>query len=375
MILVDKPPEPKGSGLYKTGNWTWVSDDDEEEKVNEKITAEAQQISAIIEASSQPPAKITRGAFREMKSKLGGEDFATPPPRTSNRATQLRKQRSKRSGSSPRPTRSPLPRRSLIISLHIPKGGRIGRSPNLEDVDHEMIDAPQSEGIEASPPPGVEFQIAASGNVVDDSDGSREQRTSLEAHSASASSFSNRSTLVPEQPTVANSRSSVPDEISYEASVSPVQHTKPKRTWNAIVYEVIAHSTSPAKPTLTYPEIVEGVKKHYPFYAEVGQSKTLESSPRNPLYAHEAFYKEERPDKTNAWGLRPGEFYDRKANKILTAGPRPPALGPVLKDRHTSEDRAKNHTESLPKKCTFEQPISKSDAEKHLVSQELAWGS
>ena len=316
--LVDKPSEPKGTGLYKSGNWAWADDTDDDE--DEKITAEANQISAIIEATSEPPVKITRGAFRQLKSKLGSEGSSTPRPK---RVADLRGQSNIGSASASASSSKQVTRRSLIVKLPLPKGKDAspqgGRKPSPDIVDLEMSEAPPLGNDAPGAAASVEPDTTELGNAVEDSGSAPISIDSPTQDSTSTPSASNSAPAVPKQSSVVSSSTSPIQEVQSQQ----VPLTKPKKTWNCIIYEVIAHGTSASKPTMTYPEIVEGVKEHYPYFAGAGQSKTLESSPRNPLYAHDAFYKEERPDKTNAWGIRAGKYIDKKTGKVLVAGPGP----------------------------------------------------
>ena len=129
--------------------------------------------------------------------------------------------------------------------------------------------------------------------------------------SPSTSASSNRSTLMPEH----HSRST-----STSTAVINEQAERPKRSWNAIVYEVLANADAP----LTFTQLTQEIKSRYPFFKASSQEKVLKSGLKNPLYFHEAFCKGEIIDGKQTWGLKAGEFVDKKTGEVLTPQPRNP---------------------------------------------------
>ena len=137
------------------------------------------------------------------------------------------------------------------------------------------------------------------------------QGTEQMSPSISASSNSNRSTLMPDH----HSRST-----STSTAENTEQAERPKRSWNAIVYEVLATADAP----LAFTQLTQEIKKRYPFFKASSQEKVLKSGLKNPLYFHEAFCKGEMIDGKQTWGLKPGQFVDKKTGEVLTPPPRNP---------------------------------------------------
>ena len=131
--------------------------------------------------------------------------------------------------------------------------------------------------------------------------------------SNTASSTSERSTLMPDD----QSRST-----STSTPVNTEQAERPKRSWNAIVYEVLAMADAP----LTFTQLTQEIKSRYPFFKASSQEKVLKSGLKNPLYFHEAFCKGEIIDGKQTWGLKPGQFVDKKTGEVLTPPPRNPIM-------------------------------------------------
>ena len=135
--------------------------------------------------------------------------------------------------------------------------------------------------------------------------------------STSASTTSNRSTLIPDHPSRSTSAST---------AMVIEQPERPNLSWNAIVYEVLATSDK----ALTFPQLMHGIRERYPFFKSAAQEKVLNSGVKNPLYFHEAFCKGDVVDGKQTWALKPGEWLDKKTGQVLTPRPRytipPPRL-------------------------------------------------
>ena len=135
----------------------------------------------------------------------------------------------------------------------------------------------------------------------------------------------------------------MPDHLSSSTSTSAAMYAerpeRPKLSWNAIVYEVLAISETPLK----FPQLVQSVKDRYPFFNSPSQERVLESGVKNPLYFHEAFCKGEMIDGKQTWGLKPGEFIDKKTGEVLTPQPRHtiPSPSPSINEQlHEMEDQS-----------------------------------
>ena len=129
-----------------------------------------------------------------------------------------------------------------------------------------------------------------------------------------ASSTSNRSTLKPD----GQSRST-----SASTATNAERAERPNLSWNAIVYEVLATADAP----LTFTQLTQGIQNRWPYFKSSSQEKVLKSGLKNPLYFHEAFCKGDIVDGKQTWGLRPGEFIDKKTGQLLTPPPRNPIGG------------------------------------------------
>lgn len=266
--MVGNANKARGSGLYTRGNWAWISDEEDGGKVDEKILAEARQIAAIAEASSKAPAKMTRRQLQDLKSKVSGPSPATVPDH------------GQRSSLGAQSTRT-----------HAENGVHPSRRVSRVAVNYSET------------------------NLTEDGE---EQTLPIKQRTPSTldSSVSHGSTPVPGEATRSTSASTVP----HQADPKPEQLSRPKMSWNAIVYEVFTNSTL---KELTLAEVQQGVKDRFPFFGLPENVRTLESSPRNPLYMHPSFYKTQRADGKIAWGILPGEFLDKKTGKVLNPGANP----------------------------------------------------
>lgn len=117
------------------------------------------------------------------------------------------------------------------------------------------------------------------------------------------------------------------DDQSRSTSTSTVTNTdqleRPKLSWNAIVYEVLALADGP----LTFTQLTQKIKSRYPYFKYSTQEKVLKSGLKNPLYFHEAFIKGDVINGKQTWGLKPGRFVDKKTGEELTPQPRNPIGG------------------------------------------------
>lgn len=141
--------------------------------------------------------------------------------------------------------------------------------------------------------------------------------------STSTSSTTNRSTSMPND----HSRST---STSTANIVEP--NGRPKLSWNAIVYEILALADGP----LTYTEITQDIKNRHPFFKSPAEDKVLKSGLKNPLYFHEAFCKGDIVDGKQTWGLKPGVFVDKKNGTVLTPQPRNPIVSSVTSSNVSS---------------------------------------
>lgn len=156
------------------------------------------------------------------------------------------------------------------------------------------------------------------------------------SHSTSASSTSNRSSSVPDQPSRPSSTST---------AMNTEQPERPNLSWNAIVYGVLATSETP----LTFPQLVQEIKKRYPYFNSPSQVKILKSGPKNPLYFHEAFCKGGTMNGKQTWALRPGKFVDKKTGQELTPQPLHTISSPRLPEQaYDVEDQSPSNLTSKP---------------------------
>ncbi len=278
-----------GSGIYTKGNWAWISDEEDGGKVDEKILAEARQIAAFAESSAQAPVKMTRRQLQDMKARASGASATTTP--------------------------DPVQKSSMGSES---TQGLAGKAVGSRRASRAAVNYNESTPTEGGD---------------DEPTLSPKQRTP----STLESSMSHGSTPVPGQVTRSTSASTMP----HQADPDPEQLTRPKLSWNAIVYEVFVNSTI---PEMTLPEIQQGVKDLFPYYALPENGKTLESSPRNPLYNHPSFLKTVRDDGKIAWSLIPGDFLDKKTGKVLNAVP---SVKYTETSAKTTEDDV-DHTLSTP---------------------------
>ena len=190
-----------------------------------------------------------------------------------------------------------------------------GRARNA--VDYTKVSGSEHNGREVATPMQAEGRDTLSAPKV--------TRISI---STSDSSTPTRSAVMPNRP----SRS-----ISTATIVNTGQPVRPKSSWNAIVYEVLATSET----VLTFPQLVQGVKDRFPFFKSPSQEKLLESGVKNPLYFHEAFCKGEIVNGKQTWGLKPGEWVDKKTGQVLTPPPRHTISSPKLtKQAYETEDQS-----------------------------------
>lgn len=169
---------------------------------------------------------------------------------------------------------------------------------------------------------------------IDEGDKSLAQESKQVSPSPSASSTSNRSTLMPDHPSRSSSKSTATNTEPSE---------RPNLSWNAIVYEVLATSNTP----LTFPQLVQGIKDRFPYFNSSSQDSILKSGPKNPLYFHKAFCKAEVIDGKQTWTLKPGEFIDKKTGEVLTPRPRHTISSPRLtKQAHEMQDQTRGESTS-----------------------------
>lgn len=145
--------------------------------------------------------------------------------------------------------------------------------------------------------------------------------------SASAPSTPNRSNLMHDD----HSRST-----STSTATNTEQLERPKLSWNAIVYEVLALADGP----LTFTQLTQQIKSRYPYFKYSTQEKVLKSGLKNPLYFHEAFIKGDIINGKQTWGLKPGRFVDKKTGEELTPQPRNPigSSRPTEQAQETEDD-------------------------------------
>jgi len=329
VLYVVRSPMPKGTGIYKTGNWAYVPSDQKEAEV---ITKGVKEISAITEASGQKPSKLTRNSYRRLKSTLEGSSPATTPSQEPQAPAIMGGVSSTESSSatyvSPQPETSAR-RRSTRARL-IP--------------DYSNFLAPE---IDDDP----STTIAVETNMQ-----TQQERTP----STIDSPVSHDSTAVPDQLTRSTTASTV-----VQPDLSPERLAKPKKSWTTIVYEILANSR---KPTLTLAEIIEDIKDRYPYFRSQASAETLKSSPRNPLYSHPAFYKIQRADNALAWGINPGKYYDKRTNKLLTPGsPRPSVLPSIEFSEVAAREDSQNSARPLKSSISDDRVSESTDGPHGLV--------
>lgn len=301
-LTIEPAPKTKGSGIYRKNNWAYVDDEEESSKAGEKILHEAQQISAL---SDQASSKMTRAQFMDLKSKFSAAMAAKSPSVSQSSATKPAQNDHE---TSTRPSR----RTSKIAINHNERNeSEEVTNPSLlppKTRTPSTLDSPVSHG--STPAPG------------------------LATRSTSAST-------APHQP----------DSHQPDPNAEPL--TKPKKTWNAIVYEVFVNST---KEELTLADVQRGVKELYPFYALPQNASVLESSPRNPLYSHPSFQKIEKGEKKVVWRLKAGDFLDPKSKKILSSGPN--QITPSAQYRHVSVSMSERTTSSKSSNTALQTPTT-----------------
>lgn len=305
-LALARTPRPKGSGIYKTGTWEYVT---EEGPPAEQITKVVNEISSVTEAAAQKPVKITRNSYLKMKSMVQGSSAATtpsqePPARGDSAAVGVEPTISK-------PISSTEPSNATQTSPETPNSNR--RSNRKRTIpNYSTFLGPE---LDEDPPttiPSTSHRAA------------KRQKTT----STIDSPMTQQSTPAADQTTRSTSASTTLQPI-----FTPEQLLRPKLSWTMIVYEVLANAKT---QTLSLAEIIEGVKDRFPYFRSEDQALTLKSSTRNPIYKHPAFYRFLRPDGTMACGLNPGDHYDVKSNKLLTAGSPNANNTPSVKDSEHS---------------------------------------
>ena len=176
-----------------------------------------------------------------------------------------------------------------------------------------------------------------------------QQSDGYPARAANQASPTPSASSLPDRPTL------MPNAASRSASTSAATTTepteRPKQSWNAIVYEVLAIADGP----LTFTQLMQGIRKLYPFFKSPSQEKVLKSGLKNPLYFHEAFIKGEVINGKQTWGLKPGEFIDKKTGELLTPQPRNPIRSPRSSPQ-VSEVEAPRPVEVTPKASNSHRP-------------------
>ena len=262
------------------------------------MTKAAEEIKAISDAFSHKPAKLTRNAFRNLKSEAVRQSVGTTP----SQEPPTSRERSRVSGS-PRVSKTLSPRRGSSATPSRPESAR--RKSNRARIIPNYSHVPNIETDEDASTPRSTSENAATGQGTRVALGtpiSQESTPALDQSSRSKSSSANQAS---------------------ELNSTPL--AKPKKSWTHIVYEVLANSKT---TTLTLQEIGEAIMDRFPFFKS--NPSILKSSPRNPLYCHPAFYKVTREDKSLAWGIKAGQYYDKRTNKLLTAGSPGPDIVPSI---------------------------------------------
>ena len=189
----------------------------------------------------------------------------------------------------------------------VSSGDRVRKpGPARNAVDYPRLPGPEDNAREIAPPKQIEQDDTSSAQV-----------TKQISPSTSATSTSDRSTLMPDHPSRSTSTST---------AMITEQPERPKLSWNAIVYDILATADLP----MTFPQLMQGIRERYPFFKSPSQDKVLNSGVKNPLYFHEAFCKGEIIDGKQTWGLKAGEFVDKKTGKVLTPQPRHTISSPSL---------------------------------------------
>ena len=160
-----------------------------------------------------------------------------------------------------------------------------------------------------------------------------------------STSASNRSTLKLDD----QSRST-----SASAATNAERPERPNLSWNAIVYEVLATADAP----LTFTQLMQGIQNRWPFFKSSSQEKVLKSGLKNPLYFHEAFCKGDIVNGKQTWGLRPGEFIDKKTGELLTPPPRHPIGGSSSLTEQVQEVEDPSPVDLAPKVSRSHRPRS-----------------
>ena len=160
-----------------------------------------------------------------------------------------------------------------------------------------------------------------------------------------STSASNRSTLIPDD----QSRST-----SASTATNAERPERPNLSWNAIVYEVLATADAP----LTFTQLMQGIQNRWPFFKSSSQEKVLKSGLKNPLYFHEAFCKGDIVNGKQTWGLRPGEFIDKKTGELLTPPPRHPIGGSSSLTEQVQEVEDPSSVDLAPKVSRSHRPRS-----------------
>ena len=149
-----------------------------------------------------------------------------------------------------------------------------------------------------------------------------------------------------------------PDDQSRSTSASTATNAerpeRPNLSWNAIVYEVLATADAP----LTFTQLMQGIQNRWPFFKSSSQEKVLKSGLKNPLYFHEAFCKGNIVNGKQTWGLRPGEFIDKKTGELLTPPPRHPIGGSSSLTEQVQEVEDPSPVDLAPKVSRSHHPRS-----------------
>lgn len=169
---------------------------------------------------------------------------------------------------------------------------------------------------------------------TEEGDISTKLNTTQRPPSTPASSSSTRPMVMPAHPNISTPTPTV---------MTTEQHERPNLSWNAIVYEILAKAETP----LTFPQLVRSIRDRFPFFKSSSQDKILESGTKNPLYFHEAFCKGEIVNGKQTWGLKPGEFIDKKTGEVLTPQPRHTISSPrITEQANEAKDQSSGHLTS-----------------------------
>lgn len=292
-----------------------MESDEEARKVDE-IAELAKELATREGESEQKPARVTRRVIAQIKSTKGSGNAALPS-RSKNQKLNTPKSPAHTFGLQVKDKMSESPRSNRkaqhttladATSTELsPRSGtrKSGRARIIPDYTKHFN--PEDDAFDTTPTAGSHELPTPEQTEV--------SPTSPIHPSISASSASNGSPLIPGQPTKSTSRSAA----GHEPGTSSEQTRRPSLSWNAIIWEVLALSDT---PSMTVPEIIDAVKERHPYFRSEAQARVIQSSAKNPLHFHDAFCRVPRADNAVAWGLRPGEWLDKKTKKVLTPVPR-----------------------------------------------------